>query len=131
MRFLVLLAALCVTTVPAFAQRAELISQTELRVCADPSNLPFSNRAGEGFENRIATLIGADMELPVTYVWFPQTIGFVRNTLRARECDLVMGTVSGDGIHLVDATAQAADGTLLTATVAVPIAATPPICRST
>jgi len=83
---------------PAQAQRAELITQTELRVCADPNNLPFSNQAREGFENRIAEIIGADLGLPVSYVWFPQVVGFVRNTLRARACDLVMGAVSGDGI---------------------------------
>lgn len=82
----------------AWAQRAELISRTELRVCADPNNLPFSNEKGEGFENKVAAIIGADLGLPVTYVWFPQVTGFVRNTLRARECDLVMGAVSGDGI---------------------------------
>ncbi|MBC7799505.1 MAG: quinoprotein dehydrogenase-associated putative ABC transporter substrate-binding protein [Gemmatimonadaceae bacterium] len=83
---------------PANAQRAELISRTELRVCADPRNLPFSNEAGEGFENRIAEIVGTDLGLPVTYVWFPQVTGFVRNTLRARECDLVMGTVTGDSV---------------------------------
>jgi len=83
---------------PASAQRAELVNRTELRVCADPRNLPFSDEAKEGFENRIAAVIGADLELPVSYVWFPQVVGFVRNTLRARECDLVMGAVSGDGI---------------------------------
>lgn len=82
----------------AQAQRAELISRTELRVCADPRNLPFSNEAREGFENRIAEIVGADMGLPVTYVWFPQVIGFVRNTLRVRDCDLVMGAVSGDTV---------------------------------
>lgn len=80
------------------AQRAELISRSELRVCADPNNLPFSNEQREGYENRIAEIIGADLGLPVSYVWFPQVIGFVRNTLRARECDLVMGAVSGDTI---------------------------------
>ena len=83
---------------PAFAQRAELISRTELRVCADPHDLPFSNEAREGFENKIAEIVGADLGLPVSYVWFPQVTGFVRNTLRARECDLIMGAVSGDGI---------------------------------
>ncbi len=91
------LAASSLACVPAQAQRAEMISRTELRVCADPSNLPYSNQARQGFENRIAEIIGADLDLPVTYVWFPQTTGFVRNTLRAHECDLVMGTVSGDG----------------------------------
>ncbi len=87
---------------PARAQRAELISRTELRVCADPNNLPFSNEAREGFENKIAEIVGADLGLPISYVWFPQVTGFVRNTLRARECDLIMGTVSGDGV--VDST---------------------------
>lgn len=90
-------AAIVATAGPAHAQQSELITQTEFRVCADPSSLPFSNRAGDGFENHIATLIGADLGLPVSYVWFPQTVGFIRNTLRARECDVVMGTVSGDG----------------------------------
>ncbi len=83
---------------PARAQRAEMISRTELWVCADPNNLPYSNEARQGFENRVAEIIGADFDLPVSYVWFPQVVGFVRNTLRARECDLVMGAVSGDGI---------------------------------
>ena len=91
-----LLAALLSPT--AWGQTAELIDRTELRICADPSDLPLSNKAGEGFENKIAELIGQDLNLPVTYVWFPQVVGFVRNTLRARQCDLVMGTVSGDGI---------------------------------
>jgi len=97
-RFLFAFAMSLLAGIPAWAQRAEMISRTELRVCADPHNLPFSNEAREGFENRIAEIIGADLELPVTYVWFPQVTGFVRNTLRARECDLVMGTVTGDGI---------------------------------
>lgn len=82
----------------ANAQRAEMISRSELRVCADPHNLPFSNEAREGFENKVAEIVGADLQLPVSYVWFPQVTGFVRNTLRARECDLVMGAVSGDGV---------------------------------
>src|SRR4051794_37728921 len=82
----------------ARAQRVELIERSELRVCADPNNLPFSNQAREGFENRIADIIGAALGLPVSYVWFPQVVGFVRNTLGARACDLVMGAVSGDGI---------------------------------
>lgn len=83
----------------AAAQTAvELVSRTELRVCADPNDLPFSNDKREGFENKIAEIIGQDLQLPVTYVWFPQVVGFVRNTLRARQCDLVMGTVDGDGL---------------------------------
>jgi ABC-type amino acid transport substrate-binding protein len=73
-----------------------LTTATELRVCADPHDLPFSNQAAQGFENRIAAVIAADLKLPLTYVWFPQVVGFVRNTLRAHQCDLVMGTVTGD-----------------------------------
>jgi mxaJ protein len=64
-------------------------------VCADPNNLPFSNSAKEGFENRIAELIGAEMHRPVEYTWWAQRRGFVRNTLNAQECDLVAGIASG------------------------------------
>jgi ABC-type amino acid transport substrate-binding protein len=71
---------------------------TRLRVCADPANLPFSNERREGFENRIAQLLGDALGLPVEYVFFPQVQGFVRNTLRAGRCDLVMGTVAGDDL---------------------------------
>ncbi len=67
-----------------------------VRVCADPNLLPFSNDRGEGFENRVAEMIGRDLNLPVVYTWWPQTIGFVRNTLRARQCDLMMGTAAGE-----------------------------------
>lgn len=66
-----------------------------LRVCADPNNLPFSNSAGEGFENRIVSLIAAELDRPVEYTWWAQRRGFVRNTLNARACDLVSGTASG------------------------------------
>ena len=66
-----------------------------LRVCADPNNLPFSNAAREGFENRIADLIGRELHEPVEYVWWAQRRGFVRNTLNAGSCDLVVGTASG------------------------------------
>jgi quinoprotein dehydrogenase-associated probable ABC transporter substrate-binding protein len=97
-RGLLLAAAALAAAFPARAQRAELVTRTELRVCADPSALPFSNQAGEGFENKIAQILGAEMSLPVAYVWFPQVTGFVRNTLGARECDLVTGAVSGDTI---------------------------------
>jgi mxaJ protein len=62
-----------------------------LRVCADPNNLPFSNRAEEGFENRIVRLVAADLGAEVRYTWWAQRRGFVRNTLGAGECDLVPG----------------------------------------
>jgi quinoprotein dehydrogenase-associated probable ABC transporter substrate-binding protein len=80
------------------AQTGELVDRSELKVCADPNNLPFSDEKGEGFENKIAELIGAELDLKVDYVWFPQIIGFVRNTLRAHLCDLVIGTVAGDEV---------------------------------
>ena len=84
---------------PAYPQApGEILDRTELHVCADPNNLPFSNEKGEGFENRIAQVIGDELKLPVSYVFFPQVIGFVRNTLRARTCDLIMGTAAGDDI---------------------------------
>ena len=66
-----------------------------LRVCADPNNLPYSNSAGQGFENRIAQMIGAELHRPVEYTWWAQRRGFVRNTLNAGACDLVVGTTSG------------------------------------
>jgi len=69
--------------------------ERELRVCADPDNLPFSNRAGEGFENRIAEVVAADLGASVRYTWHPQRKGFVRQTLKAGECDLVIGVPVG------------------------------------
>ena len=66
----------------------------KLCVCADPNNMPFSNEAGEGFENAIANLVAEDLGLEVSYVWWPQRRGFIRNTLRAGRCDLVMGVPS-------------------------------------
>jgi quinoprotein dehydrogenase-associated probable ABC transporter substrate-binding protein len=83
---------------PAVAETGELVDRSVLEVCADPNNLPFSDDKKEGFENKIADLIGAELGRPVDYVWFPQVTGFVRNTLRANRCDLVMGTVAGDEI---------------------------------
>jgi quinoprotein dehydrogenase-associated probable ABC transporter substrate-binding protein len=66
-----------------------------LRVCADPDNLPFSNRKAEGFDNRIATLLAQELGDSVAYVWWPQRRGFVRNTLRARDCDVLLGVPAG------------------------------------
>jgi mxaJ protein len=62
-----------------------------LRVCADPNNLPFSNARGEGFENRVAELIAAELGTRVEYTWWAQRRGFVRNTLDAGKCDVVIG----------------------------------------
>ena len=79
----------------ATAQTSEAVDRSSLRVCADPANLPFSNRAGEGFENKIAELLAAELGVPVRYTWYPQATGFVRQTLMARRCDLVIGISLG------------------------------------
>ena len=65
-----------------------------LRVCADPNNLPFSNAKGEGFENRLAELVARELGAELRYTWHAQRRGFVRETLRAGACDLVMGVPS-------------------------------------
>ena len=96
-RFVVAFAAALlagIAAAPAAAQ-PDLVSHSELRVCADPNDLPFSNDKREGFENKIADLVAKDLNEPVSYVWFPQTVGFVRNTLLKNRCDVVMGTVAG------------------------------------
>jgi quinoprotein dehydrogenase-associated probable ABC transporter substrate-binding protein len=61
------------------------------RVCADPNNMPFSSSRRDGFENRIAELLAHDLRLPVEYAWLPQGRGFIRKTLNAGLCDVVMG----------------------------------------
>ena len=80
------------------AQTADIVDRSALRVCADPNNLPFSDEKQEGFENKIADVMADALGLKLDYTWFPQVIGFVRNTLQAHRCDLVMGTVAGDEI---------------------------------
>jgi mxaJ protein len=76
-------------TLPASA------AERELRVCADPNNLPFSNEHGEGFENKIAELIARQLSARLSYTWWAERRGFVRNTLNAGTCDLVSGTTNG------------------------------------
>src|SRR4051812_22543937 len=75
----------------AACARADAHPARELKVCADPNNLPFSNRAGEGFENRIAELVARDLGARVAYTWWPQRRGFFRETIRAGKCDVVIG----------------------------------------
>jgi mxaJ protein len=62
-----------------------------LRVCADPNNLPFSNRAGEGFENKLAEMAAQKLGKTLAYTWWAQRRGFIRHTLKAGDCDVVMG----------------------------------------
>lgn len=91
---------LCVPVQLAHGQRADLVDRTAFRVCADPANMPFSNDKGEGFENKIAEIIADELKLPVDYTWFPQATGFIRQTLFARRCDVVMGSAQGNDLVL-------------------------------
>lgn len=97
---------LCALALPARAQPSPDASgpgaDKVLRVCQDPNNLPFSNRSQAGFENRIAALFAKELGWTLETTWFPQRIGFIRNTLRAKQensdrfkCDLVTGVPSG------------------------------------
>lgn len=81
-----------------FGAATELVDPKVLRVCADPHNLPFSNEAGEGFENKIAELLGRKLGRPVAYTYYPQVIGFYRSTLNAYRCDVVIGVAVGDDL---------------------------------
>lgn len=68
----------------------------QLKVCADPYMLPFSNKDEQGYENRIARLFASKLGWELRYEWFPQRMGFIRNTLRSEDdggnykCDLVI-----------------------------------------
>jgi quinoprotein dehydrogenase-associated probable ABC transporter substrate-binding protein len=74
----------------------ELVDPKVLRVCADPRNLPFSNEKGEGFENKLAELFADKLQKKLDYMYFPQATGFVRMTLAAHRCDVIMGFPQGD-----------------------------------
>lgn len=74
----------------------ELVDPKVLRVCADPRNLPFSNEKGEGFENKLAELFAEKLQKKLDYMYFPQATGFVRMTLGAHRCDVIMGFPQGD-----------------------------------
>ena len=87
LRRVVMLALLL--TVAACARERE--SARVLRVCADPNNLPFSNEREEGFENELAHMVAREMGARVEYTWWAQRRGFIRNTLGAGACDVVMG----------------------------------------
>lgn len=92
-----------VATLGAAPAAAQVDADTRvLRVCADPNNLPLSHRRLNGYENRIADLLARDLGWKLEYTWFPQRMGFIRNTLRARDpdsqrykCDLVIGVPLG------------------------------------
>lgn len=86
--------------VPAAAQTSDLVSKTAFRVCADPANMPLSDKSEAGFENKIAELMATELKLPLEYTWFPMATGFVRMTLQANNCDVVIGYAQGDEMVL-------------------------------
>ena len=92
-----LLASLVLAAALAVARRQQPVSPEparKLRVCADPNNLPFSNERLDGFENKIADLLAREMKATVEYTWWAQRRGFIRNTLKAGICDVVIGVPS-------------------------------------
>lgn len=85
----------------AFAQpqtrtAVEAVDPNYFRVCADPDNMPLSNKKGEGFENKIAELFAEDLGKPLVYTWWPQITAYVRRTLNAKKCDVIMGVPAGN-----------------------------------
>jgi quinoprotein dehydrogenase-associated probable ABC transporter substrate-binding protein len=99
-----LAAALVVAAAPGVAQRTglgaaiELVDPKVFRVCADPHNMPFSNEAEEGYEQRLAELFAEKLGKSVSYTYFPEVVGFVRNTLGANKCDVIMSYAQGDSL---------------------------------
>jgi len=105
-----MIAAICIAVAitgdreTAMAQQAldntdlsiELVDPKVLRVCADPRNLPFSDEKGGGFENKLAELFAEKLQKKLDYMYFPQATGFVRMTLAAHRCDVIMGFPQGD-----------------------------------
>ena len=90
----------CLNTALSRESAIEAVDTNFLRVCADPSNLPFSNEKGEGFENDIAELIGTKFNIPVVYDYMPQVIGYVRETLNKKKCDIIIGITGSNDLVL-------------------------------
>ncbi len=99
-------AALLLASLPAAMAQApgannssiELIDPKVLRVCDDPRNMPFSKEDGSGFENKLAELFAKQLGKSIAYAWYPGSTGFVRNTLGAYKCDVIMGIPQGDDL---------------------------------
>ncbi|HHZ70458.1 MAG TPA: quinoprotein dehydrogenase-associated putative ABC transporter substrate-binding protein [Methylococcaceae bacterium] len=86
---------------------AAVFADNAFKVCADPLHPPYSLKDGSGFENDIAAVFAKQLNLPLAFTWFPQRIGFIRNTLRAPladnkgyKCDVVMGVPTGYDLAL-------------------------------
>lgn len=93
--------ALAVSTAGAADRNTvDLVNRKVLRVCSDPANMPFSNENGDGFENKIASIVADELKLSVEYTYFPQATGFVRRTLAAKACDVIIGFAQGDDLVL-------------------------------
>jgi quinoprotein dehydrogenase-associated probable ABC transporter substrate-binding protein len=84
----------------ASAQTSDLVSQSAFRVCADPANYPMSDKEGAGFENTLAEFFAGQLDLPLRYEWYPMSTGFIRNTLKANKCDVVIGYAQGHELVL-------------------------------
>lgn len=74
---------------------SDLTLDNAFRVCADPAAWPASSEDGTGYENRIAELLAAKLDRPIEYTWYPLATGFIRRTLAAHECDVVIGFTQG------------------------------------
>ena len=97
---LLLLGAACALLATALSLSGSDGARSEgvLCVCADPDNMPFSNEKGEGFENKLATLIADELGDRLAYSWFSESTGYVPNTMGSDACDLVMGYAQGTGL---------------------------------
>jgi quinoprotein dehydrogenase-associated probable ABC transporter substrate-binding protein len=89
------IAGLCVLAATVALGGSSWPQRAELRVCADPDNMPFSNARSEGYENKLAELVARDLGDSLVNVWWPHRRGFVRNTIRAGLCDLLVGVPKG------------------------------------
>lgn len=99
---LVGVAALLVAPLAFGQQQSSRADGWEMRVCADPNNLPFSNKAEAGFENKIAKILADQLHAKLTYVWFPQRSMMIQHVLRAGQCDVIMGV--SDGLRQLETT---------------------------
>jgi quinoprotein dehydrogenase-associated probable ABC transporter substrate-binding protein len=93
-----LMAAGAQAQAPGLGAAVELVDPHVFRVCADPRSLPFSDEAHEGFEDKLAELFADKLGKTVSYTYYPRAIGFVRNTLNALKCDVVIGDAQGDDL---------------------------------